>query len=66
VLQRDEIGTGIKTQGIREVPPGILVCLERLALATVDIEGEHEQPPEPLAPGIVRQQATDLTDDLPR
>ena len=57
-------GLGIEAELVGQVAAGVLVGLERLALAAVGVQGEHEQPPQPFAAGLLGHQATELADRL--
>ena len=65
VLELHELGAGIETQLVGQVAAGVLVGLERLALTAVGVQGEHEQAPQPFAPGLLGGQAPELADRLP-
>ncbi len=56
----------IEAELVRQIATGVLVGLERLALATIDIEGKHEQAPQPLAARLIPHEALQFGDGLPR
>ena len=64
-LQSLQVRAWIKTKLVRQVPPSVLVGLERFALPTVAIEREHEQAPQPFASGMLADVPAELGDDVP-
>ena len=65
LLQSLQLRAWIKTQLVGQVPPGVLVGLERFALPPVAIQREHEQAPQPFASGMLADVPAELGDGVP-
>ena len=57
-LELLQLRTRIETELVGEMAPGILIRLERLPLAAIGIQRQHQQTPHPLASWLVPKLAT--------
>jgi hypothetical protein len=54
----------VQAELIGQIAAGILIGLERVPLATIGVQGEHQQTPQALATGLVRDETAQLRDRL--
>src|SRR6185503_18877345 len=54
----------VQPELIGQIAAGILIGLERVPLATIGVQGEHQETPQALATGLVRDETAQLRDRL--
>ncbi len=64
-LELLQLRARVEAELVGQVPAGVLVGLERRALASVGVQRKHQQAPQPLPARLLRDETAQLGDGLP-
>src|SRR6185503_7635833 len=63
-LEVRQLRARVQAELTGQISAGILISLERVSHATLGVQGEHQQAPQALATGLVRDETPQLRDRL--